>query len=339
MEKATPNDKLAETQNNPQNAGNTPLPQASKRSWRKYLIYFFAFLGILALALVAFGVVYERSKPVKATINEVEMLETLMSRAYGKYSEQRKGWLYVDENNQTYVMRVIQHAKPEDGANGDELYFIASGSRLGGEPGALYGVFQVRLQEGSKDGTLVEVSSPYRYEGDVAITPEQVKFEAFSANVWGWVIKVQEGTDPKLSSVRVQNIVLAPHGDEIALLATFMASEKSDPGIPCEEAKRLHDIWENPPAVPTADETDVAKDEENASEGEESIEPMRCSAIKWTFKTGSISGQAFTPIYVTRKGMLDGENLPEKTWKLIFDNKSYIYIVPSELEVKEEPYD
>lgn len=313
-------------------------PSKSKRSWKKYVIYFFAFLGILALGIVALAVYVGFTKPVKASINEVETIDLLMTRNYGKYSEQHKGWLFVGNGNRTFVMRVVQQAKPEDGPAGDELYFVASGTPLDGGSGTLYGVFQVRLKDGSKDDTQIEVSDPFRYDGDVPVTPEQVKFEAFSANVWGWVIKVQDGTDPKSAPVIVRNVVLAPHGEDIAELATFTASKVSDPGVSCDEANRLYELWLNPPAVSAVAAMDETKDKAAAKVDDdtdgESEGPLRCNNVKWSFRTGAISGQAFTPLTVTRKGVLDGKKEEDKSWKLIFDNKSYVYIVPSELQMQ-----
>lgn len=315
----------------------------TRRSIKRYVIYFFALLGALALGLVAFAI-YQGSKiAVKAQIDDAQTIDVVMTRNYGKYSEQHKGWLYVGEGNRTYVMRVVQQAKPEDVQTGDQLYFVASGTPLDGNAGALYGVFQVRLEEGSKDGTTVEISSPFRYEGDVAVTPERVKFEALSTHVWAWVIKVQEGADKKDWPVSVRNVVLSPRDGDIVQLASFNASFEYDPGVPCEEANRLYAEYNNPtskiaPAKSENANVDKNKPDQEKVETEETEaeydQPVRCNDAKWTYRTDPISGQAFTPITVTRKGVLDGQKLADKTWKLIFDSKSYVYILPDELAVR-----
>ena len=325
-------DTVAEVQPAPSTSG-----KKMGRSIKRYVIYFFALFGFLALGLVAFAI-YQGSKiAVKAHIDEAQTIDLLMTRNYGKYSEQHKGWLYVGEGDRTYVMRVVQQAKPEDAATGDQFYFVASGTPVDGNTGALYGVFQVRLEEGSKDGTTVEISSPFRYEGDVPVTPERVKFEALNDNVWAWVIKVQDGTNKKDGPVSVRNIVLVPHGNDIAMLASFNASFEYDPGVPCEEANRLYAEYNAATTAPinANANADNNKDAEDA-EGTESEhdEPMRCNDAKWSYRTDPVRGQAFTPITITRKGLLDGQKQVEQTWKLIFDTKSYVYIVPNELSLR-----
>ena len=319
-------------------APETTLPNKGGRRWKKVLLYILAGLGVLTLALIILMVVMA-SRPKKAEINEVEMLDAEMTRAYGKYSEEQKGWLYVGTNNRTFVIHVVQQAKIRTTAGGDEFYFVASGAPLDGSSGAMYGVFQVRMKPGSTDGSLIEVSSPVRYEGNVAVRPEQVSFENFAKDVWGWVIKVQDGSDPKASPVRVHNVVLAPHGDDIAVLASFNASKDFVPSVSCDEANRLYAEYEKtrptPAPVVAAAGNEASESGEVQTEGgideEEPEEPLRCNSAKWTYRTTPNPGLAMTPLIVTRKGVLDGKRMSDKTWKLIFNNKSFEYTVPKDL--------
>lgn len=312
----------------PESAAPVPPPKAPKR-WRRYLIYTLALLGVLLLALVAI-VVYENGKPKLTAIDETETIDSVMSRNYGRYSDEHKGWLYVGEGNRTYLVRVVQQAKPADGPNGEELYFVTSGAPLDGAPGALYGVFQVRAGSTKEDaGKLFEISSPHRYEGTTPLTPENVRFEALSENLWAWVIKVQDGSDPKLSLVTVNNVVLAPRGDDIAVLAWFKGSLASDPGIDCAAAETRFQTWakgdEQPEAV-------AGGEDEPANSGhEEESMPLRCNDARWSYRTAPVAGAVPVPLTITAKGVRDGVKLEEKTWKLVFDSKAFAYHVPAAL--------
>ncbi|MFM9435379.1 hypothetical protein ACFDR9_002446 [Janthinobacterium sp. CG_23.3] len=316
-------------------------PKAPKQPWLRYVMYTLAVLGVLLLALVAV-VMYENSKkPKNVAIDETEMIDSLMSSNYGKYSDEHKGWLYVGEGNRTYVVRVVQQAKPSDGAHGDELYFVTSGKPLDGEPGAMYGVFQVRAGEKEEAGKLFQISSPYRYEGTVPLTPENVRFEALSETLWAWVIKVQDGADPKLATVTVNNVVLAPNGDNIAVLAWFRASLASDPGIDCAAAETRYKSWANGESHPRAAATEAAATQGEQTESEHESEhehehevddvPLRCNDASWAYRTGPVSGAVPVPLTVTAKGVRDGVKMQEKTWKLVFDSKAFSYHVPEAL--------
>lgn len=305
-------------------------PQAAKSSeWIRYLIYLLASFGALAMISVIYSTLRDQP-PKRLTIDESETIDQVMSRTYGKYSDQHKGWLYVGAGNQNYVMRVVQQTKIPDYAEGDELYFVASGTPLDGKRGALVGVFYIRPDSNRKEPKLVEISEPYYYPGDVPVTPEKVLFEALSEHTWGWMIKAQTGVDPKKELVHVQNVLLAPRQDDIAILAQFHASVDYDPGIDCAEANRRYEAWvtaQDKPKVITDGET------KEASEDEVIEEPLRCSKARWTFKVGPVTGDAFSPLYITGKGTRDGEPVSEKQVKVMFDSKSFSYLIPRELAV------
>jgi hypothetical protein len=313
-----------------------------RRAWGRYVMYMLAALGLLLIALVLFIIVREKTGPKRATIDESEVIDTVMTRTYGKYSDEKKGWLFVGQDNRTYLVHVIQQAKPQDGPKGDELYFVASGAPLDGEAGGVYGVFQVRAGTSKEDkGSLVEVSSPYEYDGSVAVAPEAVRFEALSDNLWGWVIKVQHNTDPKLGTVDVKNVVLAPHGDAIVTLAAFKASRETDPGMSCAEANQKYQEFmqasadaeslTSTPEGETAAAAETAEPEE-LPDPEEAIPPTRCDKASWSYSTAAAMGHTPGPLAITVKGMLDGAQQPSKTWKVVFDTKGFLYNVPAELK-------
>ncbi|WP_230413966.1 hypothetical protein [Collimonas silvisoli] len=306
---------------------------APTRHWFRYAVYAMALLGALLVVFAISLIVIGRMRPKHVSIDETEIIDSVMSRAYGKYSDEHKGWLFVGRGNRTYLVRVIQQAKPEDGPNGDELYFVASGTPMDGMPGALYGVFHVQAGDKSDAEKLVEISSPYRYEGDQPVTPEKVHFEALSENVWAWVIKVQYGLDPKMSSVQINNVVLAPHENSIALLATFKASLETDPGIDCGDANNQYQTWlKQSNELNTVSTTPIANEQTSEYEDNEGDQdPVRCDKVRWTYRTDPVAGTIPVPLRITAKGMKDGAMLEEKTWKVVFDNKHFIYNVPGEL--------
>ena len=46
-----------------------------------------------------------------------------------------------------------------------------------------------------------------------------------------------------------------------------------------------------------------------------------------------MSDSTFTPLYITRKaGMEGGSQVEAKTWKVMFDPKSYTYLMPDALK-------
>ena len=330
-----------------ESADSTPTPENTKpgRKWGRWVLYAFASIGVLAIVLIILAFIYGPPASQPLSVDDSETIESVMSRTYGKYSEKHRGWLYVDAEDRAYVMRIVQQARPTSDSANDDLYFMASGTPLDGRPGAVYGVFQIRKETKNKEQTLVEISSPYRYEGDVPPSPEKVRLEKLGPNVWGWIIKVQNGTNPKEGFVRVNNTVLAPHGDDIAELATFPESFDYDPGIDCAEANRRYQAWLNPPPKPAQTSTEVlphgeltadAPKNTEPDEEEETEEPARCSKAHWTYRLDTVNGNTFTPIYITGKGVKHGTPIEEKTYKVMFDKKSFVYILPKELEVSED---
>lgn len=305
---------------------------SARTKWIRIFVSILAAIGALAIALV--GYVAFREKPHEyVSIDQGETIEQVMMRSYGKYSESHKGWLYVGPGNRTYVMRVVQQAKIEAvGAPGDELYFVASGTPLDKGLGTIFGAFQIRPDLSKKEPALIEVSSPYIFEGDAPVTPERVLFEALSGRTWGWIIKVKTGSDPKKELVHVYNLLLAPSNDQIVRLASFHASLESDPGIDCEEANRKYDQW----LITDSKDTFVTSNDsqEPTSENNSEDEPMRCNKGKWTYRTGPVtSDDAFVPIYITGKGVRNGAPVDDKTVKVMFDSKSNIYLIPEDLTV------
>lgn len=294
-----------------------------RRRWLAILLYILAAFGLLALGLVGLAF-YQHGKeekvPERVAIDDTAVIDNVMTETYGKYSTAKKGWLYVDDDNRTYLMRVVQKTKIEEGAAGEELYFIASGAATDGAERAVYGAFYVYPSK-PHDGGLTQINSQAQYNSAQAVRPEDVHFEALSEDTWGWVVKVRSGGDPKVSPVTVVNRVLAPHGDGIALLAQFKAAYEYDPGIPCDEAKAnwdAYDAW----VPPETENEDV----------EEPEEVLRCEKRTWTYRTGNVNGNTLVPITVTAGGTLDGQPVEAKKWKLMFDTKSFSYNVPAELQ-------
>lgn len=289
-----------------------PPPRRAGRTAFKVLLYILATVGLLVLAIVSYAIFEKNRAPAKErlTIDEVAVVDSVMSSTYGKYSPSKKGWVYVDEENNTYVMRVIQQVRLQDRPDGDELYMIASGEQVGGG-GSLYGAFHIH--PGSGNEGLIQVSSPFEAAGAQAIKPEQVHFEALSENLWGWVIKVADLEQPELGGTALRNRVLAPHDGQIATLAEFPASSTRHPGIDCAQAKARFDEYQN--------------EEEPAYDP-----PPRCDNRRWTYSTGTVSGNVPVPITVTAGGSLDGQPVEARKYKLVFDSKSFSYNVPSELE-------
>ena len=118
----------------------TPVhPARPPRRWGRVVLYVLATVGALALALIALAYwLHTKDAHKRVTIDEEAVIDNVMGETYGKYSAAKKGWLYVGEDNVTYLMRVVQQAKIPDGAAGDELYFVASGAAVNGDGQAVY---------------------------------------------------------------------------------------------------------------------------------------------------------------------------------------------------------
>jgi hypothetical protein len=299
-----------------------PPSSTPRRRWLSILVYLLAALGLAALAL--FGYAYwqhkqeQKQPPARVTIDETAVIESVMTSNYGKYSANRKGWLYVDDNNRTYVMRVIQQAKVTDAADGDELYFLASGTgTIDDDVSVIYGVFHIRPTR-PNDGGLTEVSQPVIQAFSAPIKPEHVHFEALSDKLWGWVVKVADGNAVPQERSFTRNVIWTARENEIAKLGEFIAAADHDPGVPCDEAKKAYDDWQV-----------LAETDQGAAEN---IGPQRCEKQRWTYRTGTVNGNIPVPITVTAGGTLDGQPVEARKWKLMFDTKSFSYNVPEELQ-------
>jgi hypothetical protein len=293
-------------------------PARPPRRWGRVVLYVLAAVGALALALIALGYyMHAKDAQKRVTIDEVAVIDDVMGQTYGKYSAAKKGWLYVGDDNVTYLMRVVQQAKIPDGAAGDELYFVASGAAVDGSGQAIYGAFYVHPD--AKNDGLTQENTQIRYLSTKAVKPEQVHFEALSENLWGWVVKTTDDADPDRTAVTTTNTVLAPHGGEIAVLAEFVGARDATPETSCEEAKADWDTWEK----------EMNGEEE---EVETRDPPIRCDKRRWTYRTATVNGNIPVPITVTAGGTLDGKPVEARSWKLMFDPKSFTYNIPDDLK-------
>ncbi len=307
-------------------------PPPKRRKWPRYVLYTLAVPGVLMIALLVAAFIKANSEPQLIKIDEAASIDEAMTRTYGKYSAEKKGWVYVDESNEPFLVRVIQQARIEAVGASDELFFAASGVSLKGNGRNFYGVFQIR-PDTKPGGGLVEISSAFRYESDVPVTPEKVRFEALSERTWGWVLKVQTGTVPVSEQVMVSNVMLAPHGEEIALLARLKASVDAEPGD-CAQANADHESWRKAVEAMGNPEQTSAEPAVQEAETMDDTEPMRCEHSRWTYRSADVIGPQPGPLTVSVKGTQYGAPLEAKAWKLMFDSKAFVYNVPDELTVE-----
>jgi hypothetical protein len=304
------------------------------RKWVRIAVYIFAAVGLLFSAMIAV-LALSKKEEVARTFDANEVIEGVMTRNYGKYSETQRGWLYVDEeNHSTYLVTVVQQKKI-DGKEGDELYLVASGRAIESKVGedSFYGVFQLRFS----NGQLYEYGDARRPSGADAVTPERVHFEALSADVWGWVVKTnstETGDGEEFTTTR--NVVLAPRDEKIAVLTEFAAAFQVTGGGNCEETERQYASWQQAKGerktAPAEGEGTPEASSEEAGEGEDFV-PPRCTKLQWSYRTDPVADSTFTPLYITRKaGMQEGVQVEAKTWKVMFDPKSSTYLLPDELK-------
>ncbi|SDD10160.1 hypothetical protein SAMN05428966_103203 [Massilia sp. PDC64] len=292
-------------------------PARPPRRWGRAVLYVLAAVGALALALVGLAWwLHAQDAHKRVAIDEEAVIDDVMNQTYGKYSAAKKGWLYVGDDNVTYLMRVVQHTKIPDGAAGDELYFVASGAAVNGDGQAVYGVFYVHPD--GKDG-LAQENTQIRFLSTAPVKPEQVRFEALSDNLWGWVVKTRWDADPDSNAVVTMNTVLAPHDGQIAVLGEFLAARDAKPEGSCEDAKAAYDAWL----------AQVANTEDGDDGG---IPPARCDKRRWTYRTATVNGNIPVPITVTAGGTLDDKPVEAQTWKLVFDTKTFSYDIPPDLQ-------
>lgn len=291
-------------------------PARPPRRWGRVVLYVLAAVGALPLAFIALAWYLGRNGArERVTIDEATVIDNVMGETYGKYSASKKGWLYVGDDDVTYLMRVVQQAKIPDGAEGDELYFVASGADVSGAENAVYGVFYVHPD--GKAG-LAQENTQIRYSSAAAVRPEQVHLEALSENLWGWVVKTKDAAGPGYP-VTTTNTVLAPHDNQIAILGEFIGARDAVPDTSCEDAKAAWDAWE--------------KEMSSGDENVETVEPpLRCDKRRWIYRTATVNGNIPVPITVTAGGTLDGKPVEARSWKLMFDPKSFTYTIPEDLK-------
>lgn len=303
-------------------AAGAAMPARPRRRWLRVVLAVFAAIGLLAVALLALGYYLQTRDartPKRVVTDEAAVIDTVMGETYGKYSEAKQGWLYTGADNVTYLMRVVHQARIPDGVDGDELYFVASGASVSGSEDAMYGVFWLRPNR-PYDGTLRQSSMQTRYWSKLAVRADQVRFEALSETLWGWVVKRQLSSDPAEGPVTTMNTVIAPHDDRIAELGEFLAAREANPAQSCDEAKAAWDAWQRGVAA-------------GRSAANNADEPPRCDKRRWTYRTGTVDGTLPVPITVTVGGMLDGQSVEPRSWKLMFDPKSFKYAIPDDLKL------
>ena len=335
----------------------TPEPAAAARpkpaKWRKVLLYVFATFGALAIllvAVIAFMVIRDKKVPAPVLTRDA-VVEESMTRNYGKYSEQHQGWLYVDPSSKkTYVMQVLQRAQvdvPSDTMTGvTAVYFLASGTPAssGGDHGSLLGLFMIKPDTQAHDGTLTETADAFHtIEGEVPVTAQDVRFEAFSKDTWGWVVKITRDEMPSSKGARlVDDVVFAPHEGSMTALATFPARGLFTAAQGCEKAQALRDGETQAASAASAASAPVdaasapasaASEAEEGDEGEsgDDMVPIGCMDASWSYKTGDVPADGFVTISVTGGGKVNGTDTPVKTYKLVFDPKSFTYLLPADM--------
>jgi hypothetical protein len=316
------------------NMEEATTPEQPKRAKKlgRIAIYIFAAIGLLLTLMIAYFALSAKGQPAARTFDANEAIDGVMTRNYGKYSESQQGWLYVDEaSHATYLVTVVQQKKV-DGKEGDELYLVTSGRATDGDD-SFYGVFQLRY----RDGQLYEYGDPRRPSGIDPVTPERVHFEALSADVWGWVVKTvsnESGVGEHFTTTN--NVVLAPRNEQIVVLTEFTAAFQVLGAGDCKETESAYADWEKTrgekKAAPAEGEGTPEPSSEEADE-EYAIVPPRCTQLQWSYRTDPVSDSTFTPLYITRKaGMEGGSQVEAKTWKVMFDPKSYTYLMPDALK-------
>lgn len=316
---------------------------------RQHVVRALAVIGLLFIVLIGWFA-FDSWRERQAPIPEAETIESIMSTTYGRYDEEQKGWLYVGNDKRSYVVRVVHQVQLQDKRPGDGLYFVVSGTPLDGQPGHLYGFFQVTRN--AETGKPEQVALSERSDWGVPLTPERVRFEALSDAVWGWVVKQQSEKEAPDTTVTLTNVVLAPRDAAIVELARFRAAVTTKPSVSCAQAEKDYAEWEarmenDSLAAELADAqaasaaaagasgavSSTNTEDEHVEELPDIPPPPRCDAATWTYRTDPIrDGGAFTPLHVRQSGKLDGRTLPEKSWKLVFDPKAFVYLVPDELK-------
>lgn len=325
---------MTEVAKNNETGGKTE--RASR--WWKWPVRLLAGIGALSLVVIGLAVAVAPGKSEPTRFSADEMIDQIMLRTYGKYSEAEKGWMYVNEHRQAYVMRVVHRAKIVDDAGNEELYFLASGDFVDtGSHAPITGAFKVMADPEKADGSLVEISEPFMDGfGRGALSASDIRFEALSDKTFGWVLKARDHWLGEDAGSSVTNVVLAPNAQTVAVVASFPAMLKVEVGDGCAAAQAQYADWQQArsgqaAAAPSSPASDAASDDEAESNEEEDGPPLRCTDATFSYKTGPVPEDGFVTFTVTGNGPVNGENLSSKTWKLVFDHKSFSYLVPEEL--------
>jgi hypothetical protein len=333
-----------------------PAPAAAARpkraTWRKVLLYVFATFGLLAIllvAVVAFMVLRDKKVPAPVLTRDA-VVEESMTRNYGKYSEQQQGWLFVEPSSKnTYVMQVLQRAQvevPSDTMTGvTAVYFLVAGTPASknDDHRSLLGLFMIAPDTKAHDGTLTETADAFHtIDGDVPVTAQDVRFEALSKDTWGWVVKITRANAPSsMGAHLVDDVVFAPHEGSMTTLATFPARGVFTAADGCEKAQALRDgvtqaasaaAVASAPADAASAPAPAASEPEEGDEGESGDDiPIGCTNASWTYKTGDVPADGFVTFSVTGGGKVNGDDVPVKTYKLVFDPKSFTYLLPADM--------
>lgn len=315
----------------------SPKKAGKSKKVIKIIVGLLALIGFAVVAVVVYAVIAaSREQPASQTIDETSAVERVMEHAYGKYSPSRRGWMYVSESGATYLVTVVQQKKIEAVGKGDELYLVTSGTRIAGEATAededartLYGIFKVT----ASDDVLTPVSRPANFGGTVPLSPERVKFVAFNQDHWGWVLKhVSEGAGVQTTI----NEVLVASENEIHPAGQFESAYDNTKAVTaahgsCALASAAHANWMEQSALQNASGDLVDKPGETVPS---EVEPQRCTKYAVTFRTDPVTEKFFTALNLTSTGIRDGQPFEPKKWKVMFDQKSFTYLLPIELEAE-----
>lgn len=322
-------------------------PSSPRRAprWRRWLLNTLAGLGVLALALVGWAV-WQTRHPVGMLGSEVSAeteVAALMGRHFGAHDPVRQGWAYQDaDRGVRYIVRVIHQAKMESQDEAgrvlfDGLYVLASAQPLPGQADATAFVagYLLRPLDGA-DPRLEELGDRTELEDSLAPAPEDVHFEALSSQAMGWVVKVARRHPADAQARTVSNLVIAPVGDAMRVVARFPASAHYTPPGGCAAAvRRLAErrIDERAAAVAAAasEGEDASPPQDGPEGGDEPLGLDLCSDARWRYSVGPLPSDGWAPLSVTGGGEFNGEKIERSTVKLVFDPGSASYVVPSSL--------
>lgn len=318
-------------------AENFPGREAGKsRKVFKLIIGLLALTGLVAIVLIAIAIFSAKEETaVSSTIDEVDAVEKIMEHAYGKYSAAKRGWTYVDEDGDTYLVSVVQQKKIEAVGKPDELYIVTGGTRIAKGTSTedekalrtVYGVFKVT----ARNDELHLNSRPINFGGIMQLTPERVKFIAFNQDHWGWILKhISEDSGVQVTI----NEVLIAGENEIHSAGQFESAYDNTKAVVaahgnCEAANLAHTVWKG---KPTRDNEAAALEEKASEVALSEAEPQRCSKYSIAFHTDPVTEKFFTALRLTLTGVKDGQPVEQNKWKIMFDQKSFTYVFPKGLE-------